>query len=492
MNLFRTTSMNSLLPAAILAACLAPSVSAEDVKDSILFLRPTFKVSQEVTHIIKGGNHIKSDGLDDAWIEPTSASADFQVKKNDRLGLEILLAFTYFSAPYHYDVPQNYVRNISVTAPKLDISYLFGDADHPFLRADAGVFNYKYNENARNLGEYMFRTWAYPGTIQTGGTFGYLGANSATLTGLKLSQNLGMFSHDFILSVETELTPVYDLNLTYMARLNYHNVLKVGGGVQLARAVNADKYAQMKIPYFEYKGVWYAGGPAGSAYYTNLSKGILEELAKPGVGAADSARLLSELAQDSLAISVLDSVSTSLINPSMKKLTARAIKPALYFSFDPKPMFDASLLGPKDLILYGEAAILGTQNNPVFYKDISRRIPMMLGFNVPTFKLLDVLSMEVEYYRSQWLPTYPSSVELNASPAPYMATSSYYPTQWDKDNFKWSIYAERSILNGITLSGQIASDHSRSWDWNSYGKTSWEIYTTPSQYYWGVKLSAGI
>jgi hypothetical protein len=473
-------------------AAIAPVLpaAADAPQDSIQISRPSFRISQEATHVIKGGDHIKSTGgLDDAWIEPTSASVDFQAKKNDRLGLEIMLAATYFSAPYHYDVPQNYVRSISVSAPRLDISYLFGDPAKPFLRADAGVFTYKYDEYARNLGEYMFRTWAYPGTIQTGGTYGYVGANFATVTGLKLAQTMGMFSHDLIISVETDLTPVYDLNLTYMARANFGNVFKIGAGVQVARIVNADKYPQMKIPYFEHNNVWYIGGAAGSAYYSNLTKGIEEELARPG---ADSARLNAEHAAALLATAVLDSVSTEQVKPSFKQLTARAIKPVAHFSFDPKPLIGSGIFGAKDLVLYGETAVLGVQNHPVFYEELGRRIPVMAGFNLPAFKALDVLSVEMEYYRNRWLPTYPSSVELNASPAPYMAVASYYPTRWDKDNFKWSVYAERGILNGITLSAQVASDHARSWDWNSYGKTSWEIYTTPSQWYWGLKLSAGI
>jgi hypothetical protein len=151
---------------------------------------------------------------------------------------------------------------------------------------------------------------------------------------------------------------------------------------------------------------------------------------------------------------------------------------------------DADLFGPRDLVPYGEAALLGAKNYPVFYDKMSRRIPMMIGFNIPTFRLLDVFSLEVEYYGSRAVPSFQPN-QPNATPTP-VVPDSYYPQDWDKDNLKWALSAERTLVRGVTVMGQLASDHSRSWDWNYYGRTPWEIYTTPSQYYWGVRLGISI
>jgi hypothetical protein len=470
------------------AGILAVGAAAEEPKDSIEISKPTFRMSQEISRVYEGGSYIRKGGLDDAWMEPTSGSISFQARKNERLGLDVTVAATYFAAPYHYDQPQNYTRNISVTAPKLDASYLFGDLDHPALRIDAGIFNYKYDENARNLGEYMFRTWAYPGIVATGGTYGYLGYpnNSATLTGLKVQQPLGDFTHELMATIETDLTPVYDLNLTYMAKMNLAGgALKVGGGVQIARLLRADGDKETEMKYFQRNGKWY-GEAAG--YYKSWQTGIQEKLARPG---ADAAKLNAELAQTTDALAVLDSLSTGQIDPDIKKITNRAIKPMAWFAFDPKPLFGGSdLFGPKDLILYGETILLGAQNYPVFYDKIGKRIPVMVGFNVPTLRLLDVLSLEFEYYGSQLPPTFKPN-QPNATPTP-VTPDSYYPKDWDKDNLKWSVYAERSLVRGVTLSAQVASDHSRSWDWNYYGRTPWEIYTSPSKWYWGLKLGVAI
>ncbi len=465
----------------------AAPLRAEEEKDSIEISKPAFFISQEVSRVYKGGTHIKKEGLDDAWMEPTIGSVRFQAHKNTRLGMDVMLAAVYYAAPYHYDQPQNYTRNVAFSARRLDASYIFGDPEKPSLRIDAGIFLQKYNEYSRNLGEYMFRTWAYPGIIATGGTYNYLGDNSACLTGLKAAQTLGIFSHELLVTLETDLTPVYDLNLTYMAKANFGNILKVGGGVQIARALRADGDKETQMKYFDHAGVSYGDAPG---YYKSLEAGINEKLARPGTSHADSAALATELTQAVTASAVLESVSTGQINPSMKTMTNEAIKPMLYFSFDPKPLIGSHLFGPKDLVLYGEAALLGAKNYPVFYTEMGRRIPMMIGFNFPAFKILDVFSLEVEYYGSRMAPTFRPN-QPNATPTP-VVPDSYYPADWDKDNLKWSVSAECTLVRGVTLAAQMASDHGRSWDWNYYGRTPWEIYTTPSQYYWGLRLAVSI
>lgn len=492
------------VPLFAISGLLASSAFAED-GDSIIYSKPTLSISQEITRVVKAAGYDQGltagqGGDNKAWMEPTSGSLDFVIHKGDRMGLEVMLAATYFVAPYHYEQNQNFTRNFGISAPRLDASYIFGsDVSKPLLKLDFGAFTYKYNEYSRNLGEYMFRTWAYPGIIQTGGVTSYVGANGVTVTGLKVSQTLGMFSHDFIASLETEMNPYFDLNLTYMARVNLHNVLKVGGGIQLARVYSADDDPRMTYKYFERNGTAYAfgddAGTLGHNYYGNLEKGSLDHIPRPGPTAQDTARFIADstavVAATQATTDLLDSVASGAVPVSFKEITAQSIKPLVYFSFDPKPMLGLDMFGAKDLVIYGEAALLGVKNYPIFYNSMMRRIPVMLGFNIPTFKLLDVFSVEVEYYRNRLLPTYPFPINLNGTPAPE-TLSSYYPEEWDKDNFKWSFSAERTFLHGITLSGQVASDHSRSWNWDAFGKVPWEMYTTPTQWYWGVKLGMKI
>ena len=58
------------------------------------------------------------------------------------------------------------------------------------------------------------------------------------------------------------------------------------------------------------------------------------------------------------------------------KLMARA-------SFDFKPFFKSfsdRFLGPNDLKIYSEAAILGVKDYPGYYSKLRDRIPRMIGF----------------------------------------------------------------------------------------------------------------
>ncbi|HEX2612861.1 MAG TPA: hypothetical protein VHO02_04645 [Fibrobacteria bacterium] len=485
-----------------IALLLGAPLAAEP--DDVQFSRPVLGMGQEVTHVVDGADYVEKEGgiKNRGWILPTTGTVDFQARRDERLNLEVMIGVTYFAAPYQYAQPQNYVRNISLTVPRLTASYAFGDVADPLLKVDVGIFNYKYNENARNLGEYMFRSWAYPGIIFTGGTYGYVNNNSATLTGIRMKQSLGAFSHELLLNVETEMTPIYDLNLTYMARFNYRNIFTVGGGVQLARFVNADIDPNMSVHYFKHNGTTYVSDPEGVSYYSSLQQGIQEKMEEPGLSAADSARLQREYDRVTEALRVNDSIAFGQIHPDIKSYSAKAIKPDLYFSFDPKPLLGIDAFGPRDMVIYGEAAILGVQDRPVYYEDIWQRIPMMMGFNIPTFKVLDVLTVEAEYYGNRWLPTYRvqtgsgggGASGSNAVPTPLMDANAgnYYPTDWDKDNWKWSIYAEKTLVRGVSFSVQAASDHSRTWDWVTYGKTPWEMYTTPSEWYWSSKLSVRI
>jgi len=45
--------------------------------------------------------------------------------------------------------------------------------------------------------------------------------------------------------------------------------------------------------------------------------------------------------------------------------------------------------------LYGEFAILGLKDYGTYYPDITRRIPVMVGFNVPCFKMVDIVSLDL-------------------------------------------------------------------------------------------------
>jgi hypothetical protein len=128
------------------------------------------------------------------------------------------------------------------------------------------------------------------------------------------------------------------------------------------------------------------------------------------------------------------------------KLMARA-------DFDIKGIIPMDFLGKEDLKIYGELTILGVKNYPGFYTDLKARMPMMFGFNVPTFKLLDLLKLEFEFQDTK-VANGIGSVFYS----PYCPIPDSIPGVL-RSPWKWSVYANKKIGSHLSIIGQIANDH---------------------------------
>ena len=190
-----------------------------------------------------------------------------------------------------------------------------------------------------------------------------------------------------------------------------------------------------------------------------------------------------------------DSANPSTYTFAGTKVMARA-------SIDSKELLPdelKSLFGKNDLKLYGEAAILGVKNYPVSldsstrYTDILKRTPVMFGINLPTFKILDVLSIEGEWFGSPY-PNDMSEIVRFGVPTPLNSTtansgvSAYADST--KNKWKWSIYAKKTIANHFSVVAQVAKDHYR-WELNDYGAQAQfgmvEALRKPGNFYYTAK-----
>ena len=494
--------MKSLLRVAPLLAALIPSVAQTQTE----FTKPSFIAFHEMGRI-EDATFDNTVPLDNAWMHRSGAWVNLKGQRGDRLSLDLLIGGTYWTATKEQSDPNTKARFFAASVPRFDVAYKFGDVEDPYLKLNAGIFNYKYNEYSRNLGEYAFRTGTYPGWVSTGGLT-FVGTAGAQVTGFKLSQSFGDFSHELITSLETEVVPTYDLSLTYMAKYNWNNVVKVGGGVQFARLLPAvpsrtnptllrDPSSGAVNPnatnrYFKHNGEWYLDW---SYYYDYL-------MAHPNATGADSSRytrakaVLDSARGRDISGNPLDGgAGNPLISVDYENYKASGIKPLATLALDPKPLLGGMpMLGKNDLVLYGEAALLGVKDYPIFYDDWTKRIPVMMGFNFPTFKLLDVLALEVEYYGSEYPDNYfmLMSGGVQGLPWPTITESTGFSRDdWKDDNWKWSVYAQRGIVDGINLSLQVARDHARAWAFPT-GKTHWGIFNKDEGYYWMLRLSANI
>ncbi|MBN1307526.1 MAG: hypothetical protein JXA18_06390 [Chitinispirillaceae bacterium] len=342
------------------------------------------------------------------------------------------------------------------------------DIDKSLLAIGIGLFPYKYNPEVRNLGEYMFRTGCYPAYINTNG----FDQANAQLAGLQLSNRLADIWHnDLLLTSELYLKPFNDFSLTYITDLQIAGkALDIGAGIQLFRVFSAnDELTSPRI----YPN---SSNPSPSYYFSKDD----------------------ELKTDTLWYTYAGT-----------KIMGR-------ICFDPKPLLGWDILGKEDFKLYAEAIILGiksypadstpnlnSQNNSHIndygYEKVIEKLPLLLGFNVPTFKLLDVLSFEVEYFGKKYVNAVPIPTTSTFQPyfpipnQPYTDgstdTASYTNEKYEKNyKWKWSCYVKRTLLNKFTITAQAARDHIRTTSTLSPNIDREEALVKNNHWYWMLKL----
>ena len=347
------------------------------------------------------------------------------------------------------------------------MTYSYGGRKSPLFTLTFGNFPFIYNHDVKNLGAYLLRGPVYPGFLMSGFKDFRLDSTKGNVLGVRTGQALGNFRHDLILANEREVPPTSDWSVAYVAKYRALNALEVGAGANFYRllANNPD----LTTP--------------SSQFYGYQDSAFIHD-GKP------------HHPYDFEYIEVDTATGDTVF------YTHRGIKLMGMFSLDLKPLFGGlSTLGPQDLKLYGEAAILGVQDYGSVYADIKQRIPWMTGINLPAFGLLDFLSVEVEWYGARYrndlsklgnfntlgggiIPFKPKNPAPIPSPVPvsYLNfsaidangnivtpkgdTMNVRGTAMDyqnltEDNWKWSVYLEKNVLDHIRFIGQVANDHYR-------------------------------
>lgn len=299
-----------------------------------------------------------------------------------------------------------------------------------------GLFPYHYNPDVRNLGSYLFRGPVYPGILFSEFESQSIDPTIANMLGIQVRHKIGgFFTHDLILRSETELPPVFDFSLAYLANMNFGGVFEVGGGANLYRLIPIQRDLTL--------------------LRDRATFGITPT-AKPYDG----------------DYAYIDSTGDTTL------LTHQGVKVMGRLSFDPKPLLGTEVLGPRDLKIYAEAAVIGIKDYKGVYPDIMQRIPVMLGFNIPTFRLLDEATLEVEWYGAPFRDDY-RRLYVQTSPTPVSngnyqrestpdgrlvsdttkAFKDFDVTNMKKDDIKWSLYLSKTFMGSLKMSMQAANDH---------------------------------
>ncbi|MBN1127626.1 MAG: hypothetical protein JXA71_01475, partial [Chitinispirillaceae bacterium] len=377
---------------------------------------------------------------------------------------------------------------------RADLAWSVGGTEDPLFTLSAGFFPFKYNNDARNLGEYLFRSGTYPQYILTEFDF-----PMARLLGVRAGGSVGeTFSWDLLLTSNQEWTALGDLNLIGLASYTPHPVLEIGAGAGAYSIVSVDKDATTPKT-------------ANTAY---LDKG---------------------------------DTSYSYYTFAGTKLMGRV-------ALDLKAVLPWDVFGPEDLKAYAEVALLGVKNYPASmstfisdsliyavtdYSNMLERLPIMFGFNWPTHPLasyalapavfayfdspepdfrsiamggsgvvagvalwwleryigkilrLDLLSIQAEWFASR-APNDMSPLVFDNQPIQLSSfrdmSSSYHARDYETDDWKWSVYARRTFADHYQITAQCARDHLR-WYRMSFNTQDWEeALRKGDDWYWTVKF----
>ncbi|HKP95602.1 MAG TPA: hypothetical protein VJ385_07585 [Fibrobacteria bacterium] len=401
-----------------------------------------------------------------------------------------------------------------------------------------GYFPYKYNDAAKNLGEYLFRTEAYPTIVFTGG-WSWMNDAQYRTVGAKLTYRAGSFKQDLGLFAEYFNSPIYDITPAYIATWKGQNGITLGGAASLHRFIcptpkvrdeltQSYRYyenfylperlstSRYKVSIQDYpdaytfsysetapltddavkRMIWAKDSVNLAAIYNVQSAAAIPIFKDTSAGASVKGRpgkratmLEKDIEDLEEAEGIKDDSASYFKDPNNAGNTVKsvsfdnaAVKLVAFFNLDFNTLLglDEKKLGA--FSLYGEIAQLGLKNYPIFYTESAQRRPMMLGASIPTF-LLDELSVEVEYLKNPNIESIASTFDVLDLPP----EGAFRYQTYAGDDYKWSVHASKKLNTFLTLYAQVANDHMRLKD--GYTRPEFiPITNTPSHWYWLMRI----
>jgi hypothetical protein len=304
------------------------------------------------------------------------------------VSFECQLTFSYDQVTTY---PGSLVPQFSFYPNDAEINYTFGNLQKPWLHCAIGYFPFKYNPDAKHLGEYLLRSNAYPTFIVNNFEFPVsreLGLHVSGKSDWLIDPAIDRIKWDLLFTSETHAYswPTQDWTLTAVVSNSLFNFLDIGAGVSWQRLfpVN-DTVTTPRNPKNRYFG---EGGIADTNYISFKATKLM------GRASINPQRFIPEF------------------------------KIPFWPIFGETPFF-----GKQDLKLYGEIAVLGLDNYmaydsvivdsvsrtkawmpaskvPVnnyarYYDSIQDRMPYIIGINLPTQPIISYGILPI--LLTQWL-----------------------------------------------------------------------------------------
>jgi len=330
-----------------------------------------------------------------------------------------------------------------------------------------GYFPYKYNPDAQNLGEYLYRSGTYPGIVQSTDGFRLMDAAVFDAYGMhaRFSHFAGIVSHDFTLFTEPSSIPIGDITPGYELSVSFPWI-QLGAGAAYNRLISFD--ASRVRPDVDENGYF----QVDSIFNVNATTKDTAAIFKGPYGNA------SALVKQKITAGG-DSVYSV---HALHHYTQRGIKLMIRGAVDMGFLLPENLRSPGDLRVFAEAALLGWENQPYFYEKRSQRMPVMAGLNLPTFRLLDRLSFQVEYYDNPFL----NGKQFVETAYPIWSDAAA-DGEYHRDDWKWSLYARKTLNRILTIHLQAADDYLRLPLFN-YNPSDMALTQNPKNWYYLMRL----
>ena len=424
---------------------------------------PDVKITQSGFGSFEAGQVMKGMRLgtevNHVWIQKMYLQLSTEAIVKERMRIMISAeGQMWFSYPQLQAYAQTQQPQFNFYFKEVDGAYSFGELQCPILQFGVGYFPFKYNPDARNLGEYLFdRAGNYSQYITTSFDFPF-----SRLLGLRLTNRLfhGALRQDLLLASETGMFPLMDYSGAYVISGSLFKTIDLGAGINFSRYLsinkeNTDKQNDPVSLYIKENG--------DTAYYS------FQGIKAMGRASIDCKTLLPS-----------DRVQRMMGTDEFR----------IYG--------EAGVLGLIDIVNYGKTTRDTTFLDPLgnlvtrtdtfpatsFYDSLWQRIPVMFGISMPTFKVLDVLSLEFEWWGTRFANNYKAIVDDNR-PIPYFNFAS-------KSNpWKWSLYAKKTLAPGFSLTAQVARDHMRIQTADAKQQDKEEALQTKSHWWWMLKFMFG-
>ncbi len=472
----------------LIPALLATGVACADDGERRITDRKVSVVGfVDVGQVVKG-SLIQDDGgsaplkLDNAFLNRNGIAVTYSGTLNENLHMNMGVGGLFWKPmPETPNVASKRIQfgpGISEASAQYDFSHA--------LNLKFGFFGYKYNPDAVNLGEYLLRSEAYPSIIHTEGTGGWvwLNSNEYKSMGTKLSWDLlgGAFRQDLLLFSEFNEAPIFDFSPSYVATGKIGKAFEIGAGFSLHRwlpikpsITTSNSQYNTYVEVDNFPAIPALNDTVNNRYQKAFAGGTLKDIESQVTTYTDeTGTALVTAAKDAQGNTVFVLANGDTLRSKVSKpLTFKAVKVMARASLNLGALagLDETRSGP--FKIFGEAAVLGVQNQPLFYEKISDRIPIMLGISIPTFRILDLLSLQLEYFKNPY-PDNTYQQYNNSLPQPSYPAGSVGKYQdnlqaglYKNDDLKWTVYLQKNLFTGLDLYLQAANDHFRVQDANA-------------------------